>query len=103
MLPKYSGVLAFALMIAFGLAALSAEQEYTVGQDSQPSALKLIGARCIFCHSPPLTLAFSVRILDAGGSNALDAFLAKHHAPDAKAREIIVRFLAQPVVPSEER
>ena len=86
---------------ALGLAVLAAPGgagEVAQGGVAEPQdAVRLLGARCTFCHGPVLMLGFSRRMLDAGGSAALDAFLARHHAPDAEARAAIVDFLANPV------
>lgn len=77
--------------------ASSDEAEAAPDQYRQPHAIKLIEARCTFCHGPTLMLGFSRRMLDKGGKDLLDEFLAKHHAPDAAARAAIVNFLAGPM------
>jgi hypothetical protein len=93
--------LAFALSIAVGTAVQGAEKTNASVEVSDPSPVRLIGARCIFCHGPALMLAFSRRTLDEGGRDALDAFLTTHHVPDDEARDAIVRFLSQPLNSTE--
>jgi hypothetical protein len=86
---------------ALFVAALGQAEETFRDASKQPTGVRLIGARCLFCHGPTLMLAFSRRMLDRGGMDALDAFLAGHHAPDAEARAAIVDFLASPVAVSD--
>lgn len=88
---------ALALTMAAAMSASAGEQDGTPALREQPSPVRLIGARCVFCHGPVLMLGFSRRMLQAGGPAALDEFLATHHAPDREAREAIVDFLSQPV------
>lgn len=90
-------LLIFAISTAVGTTARGDEQSNALAEESNPPIVRLIGARCIFCHGPVLMLAFSRKTLDTGGPPALDAFLAKHHAPDAEVREAIVRYLSQPL------
>ena len=86
---------------SFGTIALAAEQPSADADASVPTPTRLIQARCGFCHDPDLTFAFSRRVLEVGGTEALDDFLATHHAPDAEAREAIVRYLSE--LPKLER
>ena len=86
---------AFALATALLVPASTGEQEARETASEAPSAADLIKARCLACHGATTTLAFSRRVLDAGGPAALDVFLAQHHAPDAAARAKIVKFLSQ--------
>lgn len=77
-------------------ASLGLGQDAERSRTGEPSAVSLVAARCTFCHGAATTLAFSRRVLDSGGPEALDLFLAGHHAPDAGARASIVDFLAHP-------
>ena len=88
---------AVALAIALGTGANGAEDRPDQDRPETVSATDLIRARCIFCHGPAVMLAFSQRLLDAGGKPALDTRLGSHHAPDRAAREAIVEFLADPM------
>lgn len=81
---------------AAALAAFGAEPGGAPGSETGPPAIKLIGARCVFCHGPVLMLGFSRRMLDRDGPAALDRFLVTHHAPDNAARKAIIEFLAHP-------
>lgn len=86
----------FALWIALAGRGLGQGQEYTTESIGNPSAVELIGARCIFCHGPAIMLSFSRKLLSEAGREGLDAFLAQHHAPDDDARDAIVQFLLDP-------
>ena len=84
-----------ALTIALLVPASPGGQEADETASEPPSAVDLIKSRCLSCHGPTTMLAFSRRILDAGGPAALDTLLARHHAPDAEARAAIVQYLSQ--------
>jgi len=89
---------ALALSVAVYTAHVNdASGEEAAERAEAPQPARLIGARCVFCHGPTLMLAFSRRMVESGGMEALDAFLFTHHAPDADARAAIVRFLADPL------
>lgn len=80
------------------LACANAVQAEPVDALSQPGMLmgaRLVEARCIFCHGFATLQNFSRKKLDTEGFEALDRFLAAHHAPDAEERNAIARFLAQ--------
>ena len=94
MFLRYALAFSVAVSTALGSAALGEE---AAERAETPQPARLIGARCVFCHGPTLMLAFSRRMVESGGMEALDAFLASHHAPDAEARAAIVRFLADPL------
>ena len=89
-------------LILFTNAAYAADDNVATNRSSNLSAIELIAARCTFCHSPAIVLVFSQRMLEQKGSNALDGFLAKHHAPDAQARAAIVEFLSRPMTIPQE-
>ena len=93
------GALFSVLLTSLVLPSRAASEDAEVAPDQyrQPHAIELIRARCTFCHGPTLMLGFSRRMLDKGGKDALDAFLLKHHVPDAAARDAIVNFLAAPM------
>ena len=76
-------------------ASLGMGEDADQGSAQEPSGVRLVSARCVFCHGPTTTVAFSRRLLDTGGEAALDTFLAGHHAPDAEARASIVNFLSR--------
>ena len=92
--------------ILFGLLVFSANVKPITGQESdmypeiEEQAIQFIGARCTFCHSAPLMLALSRRMLDQGGPYA---FLLEHHAPDNEARAAIVQFLSPPTFAPDQR
>ena len=86
-----------ALSIALAERAPSQEQKDAFQPIDQPSPVALIGARCVVCHGPAVMLSLSRRLLDTSGPEALDVFLARHHAPDEEARDAIVRFLSNPI------
>ena len=79
--------------VFFALAVTASSQEGSV-QVEQPSAERLIEARCSFCDGSRVLSTLSQRKLAEEGLEALDLFLSSHHAPDAEARQAIVRFLA---------
>lgn len=80
--------------LLFVVPTFGSEIETASDKPRQPPASRLMEARCTSCHGLTLALSFSREMLDDGGKDALDAFLAKHHAPDAAARAAIVDFLA---------
>ena len=88
---------ALALGTILTAASLGMGEDVDRSRTGEPSAVSLIAARCTFCHGAATTLAFGRRILDTGGAEALDLFLAGHHAPDAGARASIVNFLVHPL------
>lgn len=96
MVLRFALVVTFAISTGSGANAQGAEKANALEEIGKPPPVRLIGARCVFCHGAPLMLGFSRRMLDKGGTQALDAFLATHHAPDTEAREAIVQFLSQP-------
>ncbi len=51
---------------------------------------RIIAARCTFCHTPTLTIAFVKRRTRSDGVEGLDAFLSTHHAPDDGGRAAII-------------
>jgi cytochrome c553 len=85
-----AAMFAVALMTLTGIAS----SQESGAQVDQPSAERLIEARCSFCHGSRVLSTLSQRKLSEEGQEALDLFLTSHHAPDAEARETIVRFLA---------
>ena len=95
MLRHFAYVLA--LSIAFTGRAPGQGQEDAYQSIDRPSPVALIEARCVFCHGPAVMLSFSLRLLNAAGPEALDVFLAQHHAPDEEARDAIVQFLSNPI------
>ena len=74
---------------------MAAEQPGAKGGPGGSTPARLVQARRGFYYEPALTCAFSQRLLDSDGTQALDAYFATHHAPDAEAREAIVRFLSE--------
>ena len=52
-----------------------------------------IEQRCTFCHSRILTFTLLNWSVEKHGIAELDAFLARHHLPDAEAREVIIHYL----------
>ena len=52
-----------------------------------------INQRCTFCHSRILAIVFLKRRVENHGIAEVDAFLARHHLPDAEPREVIIRYL----------
>ena len=94
MLRHFAYVLA--LSIALAGDASGQEREDAYQSIDQPSPVALIKARCVFCHGPAVMLSLSRTLLDAAGPEALDVFLARHHAPDEEARDAIVQFFSNP-------
>lgn len=86
--------LAAILVLAFALDATALRAGPR--ESAAPSVGELVKARCIFCHSPALMLGFGHRVVERDGRDALDRFLAGHHAPDEAARKAIVTLLAGP-------
>lgn len=52
-----------------------------------------IEQRCTFCHSRILSMVLLNRVFEADGLTGVDAFLARHHMPDAEARKLILDYL----------
>lgn len=86
----------FALTMALMAPSPGVGQAAREGEE-EAAAVSLVKARCLFCHGAVTMLGFSQRMLDAGGPEALDIFLAGHHAPDAEARRAIVQFLSRSI------
>ena len=56
------------------------------------TADEYIESRCTYCHSRILSIALMQRIIREDGYEELAIFLARHHVPDAKARNAIVGY-----------
>ncbi|MDU8913394.1 hypothetical protein [Aestuariicoccus sp. MJ-SS9] len=73
------------------LMALAGQGDADAAPPPDPSTV--IEQHCTFCHSRILTQVMLVRHADLYGIETIDAFLIRHHLPDAPARAAILRYL----------
>ena len=73
--------------------ATSTSDSSTFSGSEEVFAVKLIKARCTFCHSVATAERSLNRYAKAYGADRLDHFLAGHSVPDRAAREAILNYL----------